>query len=37
VESELGGTFSYESNGGATFSVEVPTERPAGLLPVPGA
>jgi two-component sensor histidine kinase len=36
VESELGGTFSYESNGGTTFPVEVPTERPAGLLPVPG-
>ncbi|HEX2052833.1 MAG TPA: sensor histidine kinase [Actinomycetota bacterium] len=33
VEAELGGKFRYESDGGAVFSVEVPTERPAGLLP----
>jgi two-component sensor histidine kinase len=36
VESELGGKFTYESNGGARFSVDVPTERPAGLLPAAG-
>jgi two-component sensor histidine kinase len=36
VESELGGKFTYESNGGARFCVDVPTERPAGLLPAPG-
>ncbi|HVL51003.1 MAG TPA: sensor histidine kinase [Actinomycetota bacterium] len=37
VESELGGSFSYNSDGGACFSVDVPTERPAGMLPVAGS
>ena len=33
VESELGGSFTYESDGGARFTINVPTQRPAGLLP----
>ena len=37
VESELAGRFSYLSNRGATFTVEVPTERPVGLLPSTGS
>ncbi len=36
VESELGGTLTYESDGGACFAVNVPTERPAGMLPAGG-
>jgi two-component system, sensor histidine kinase PdtaS len=36
VESELGGEFSWGSDGGARFCVDVPTERPAGRLPAPG-
>jgi two-component sensor histidine kinase len=37
VESELAGTFSYISDGGASFSVVVPTERPGGLVPLSGS
>ncbi|MEX0790789.1 MAG: sensor histidine kinase, partial [Actinomycetota bacterium] len=37
VESELGGKFSYLSNRGASFSVEVPTERPVAILPSSGS
>ncbi len=33
VESELAGIFSYESDGGARFSVVVPTDRPRGAMP----
>jgi two-component sensor histidine kinase len=37
VESELGGEFTWASDSGTRFCVDVPTERPAGRLPAPGA